>query len=67
MVPVRRLDAGQGRPTVELLHAADAEDRSAGLPGRSWPVACTRGDRVAFALRSSAELICAVLGAPASA
>ena len=36
---------------------------SAGPPGRCWPGAARRGDRVAFALGSSADLICAVLGA----
>ena len=36
---------------------------SAGPPARCSPGAARRGDRVAFALGSSADLICAVLGA----
>ena len=50
-------------PTVELLHAADAEDRQRRTAGALLARGCTRGDRVAFALGSSADLICAVLGA----
>jgi long-chain acyl-CoA synthetase len=50
-------------PTVELLHAADAEDRQRRMAGALLARGCTRGDRVAFALGSSADLICAVLGA----
>ena len=50
-------------PTVELLHAADAEDRQRRAAGALLAQGCTRGDRVAFALGSSADLICAALGA----
>ena len=48
---------------MELLHAADAEDRQRRAAGALLARGCTRGDRVAFALGSSADLICAVLGA----
>jgi len=50
-------------PTVELLRAADAEDRQRRAAGTLLARGCRRGDRVAFALGSSAGLICAVLGA----
>ena len=50
-------------PTVELLHAADAEDRQRRAAGALLAAGCTRGDRVAFALGSSADLICGVMGA----
>ena len=50
-------------PSVELLHAADAEDRQRRAAGALLARGCTRGDRVAFALGSSADLICAVMGA----
>ena len=50
-------------PTVELLHAADAEDRQRRAAGALLARGLVRGDRVAFALGSSADLICAVLGA----
>jgi long-chain acyl-CoA synthetase len=50
-------------PTVELLHAADAEDRQRRAAGALLATGCEAGDRVAFALGSSADLICAVLGA----
>jgi long-chain acyl-CoA synthetase len=50
-------------PTVELLDAADAEERQRRAAGALLARGCTRGDRVAFALGSSADLICAVLGA----
>ena len=36
---------------------------SAAPPGPCSPPGCSRGDRVAFALGSSADLICAALGA----
>ena len=49
-------------PTVELLHAADAEERQRRAAGALLAAGCSRGDRVAFALGSSADLICAVLG-----
>ncbi len=48
---------------VELLHAADAEDRQRRAAGALLARGCATGDRVAFALGSSADLICAVLGA----
>jgi acyl-CoA synthetase (AMP-forming)/AMP-acid ligase II len=52
-----------GPVKVEFLHAAEAEVHqrraAAALLGRG----CTEGDRVAFALGSSADLICSVLGA----
>ncbi len=50
-------------PTVELLHAADAEVRQRRAAGALLARGCREGDRVAFALGSSADLICAVLGA----
>ena len=49
--------------TVEVLEAADAEVRQRRAAGALLARGCTRGDRVAFALGSSADLICAVLGA----
>jgi long-chain acyl-CoA synthetase len=50
-------------PQVELLGAADAEDRQRRAAGALLARGCRRGDRVAFSLGSSADLICAVLGA----
>jgi long-chain acyl-CoA synthetase len=50
-------------PTVEVLHASDAEDRQRRAAGALLARGCTRGDRVAFALGSSADLICAAMGA----
>src|ERR1700722_12939154 len=50
-------------PAVELLHAADAENRQRRAAGALLAAGCTPGDRVAFALGSSADLICAVMGA----
>ena len=50
-------------PTVEILHAADAEARQRRAAGALLARGCQSGDRVAFALGSSADLICAVLGA----
>jgi acyl-CoA synthetase (AMP-forming)/AMP-acid ligase II len=52
-----------GTPTVEVLHAPDAEVRQRRAAGALLARGCTRGDRVAFALGSSADLLCAVLGA----
>jgi acyl-CoA synthetase (AMP-forming)/AMP-acid ligase II len=49
--------------TVELLAASDAEDRQRRAAGAFLARGCQRGDRVAFALGSSADLICAALGA----
>ena len=51
---------------VELLGAADAEDRQRRAAGALAARGCRWGDRVAFALGSSADLICAVLGAARS-
>ena len=48
---------------VELLGAADAEDRQRRAAGALAARGCRWGDRVVFALGSSADLICAVLGA----
>src|SRR5580692_10598605 len=50
-------------PTVEILHAPDAEDRQRRAAGALLAAGCIRGDRVAFALGSSADLICAAMGA----
>jgi long-chain acyl-CoA synthetase len=50
-------------PAVELLDADQAEDRQRRAAGALLAKGCRRGDRVAFALGSSADLICAVLGA----
>jgi acyl-CoA synthetase (AMP-forming)/AMP-acid ligase II len=50
-------------PTVDILHASDAEDRQRRAAGALLARGCTRGDRVAFALGSSADLICAAMGA----
>ncbi len=50
-------------PSVEILEAADAEARQRQAAGALLARGCTRGDRVAFALGSSADLVCAVLGA----
>jgi long-chain acyl-CoA synthetase len=48
---------------VEVLTAADAEARQRRTAGALAALGCRSGDRVAFALGSSADLICAVLGA----
>jgi acyl-CoA synthetase (AMP-forming)/AMP-acid ligase II len=50
-------------PQVELLTAADAEDRQRRAAGALLAAGCRTGDRVVFALGSSSDLICAVLGA----
>jgi long-chain acyl-CoA synthetase len=52
-----------GAPTVEVLGAADAEDRQRRAAGALLSRGCQSGDRVVFCLGSSADLICAVLGA----
>ena len=54
---------GSTSPQVELLHAPDAEVRQRRAAGALLARGCGRGDRVVFALGSSADLICAVLGA----
>jgi len=48
---------------VEVLGAADAEDRQRRAAGALLARGCRTGDRVVFCLGSSADLICAVLGA----
>jgi long-chain acyl-CoA synthetase len=48
---------------VELLGHADAEDRQRRAAAALLARGCREGDRVAFALGSSADLVCAVLGA----
>jgi acyl-CoA synthetase (AMP-forming)/AMP-acid ligase II len=53
----------RGAPTVEVLEAADAEARQRRAAGALLARGCRPGDRVAFCLGSSADLICAVLGA----
>jgi long-chain acyl-CoA synthetase len=50
-------------PTVEVLSAGDAEDRQRRAAGALVAAGCRTGDRVVFSLGSSADLICAVLGA----
>jgi long-chain acyl-CoA synthetase len=50
-------------PTVEVLTAPDAEDRQRRAAGALVAGGCRPGDRVVFCLPSSADLICAVLGA----
>ena len=50
-------------PTVELLGALEAEERQRRAAGALLAQGCSSGDRVAFSLPSSANLICAVLGA----
>jgi acyl-CoA synthetase (AMP-forming)/AMP-acid ligase II len=52
-----------GPAKVEVLHAPDAEVRQRRAAAALLAGGCTEGDRVAFALGSSADLICAVLGA----
>jgi long-chain acyl-CoA synthetase len=52
-----------GPPTVEVLSAEQAEDRQRRAAGALLARGCRPGDRVAFALGSSADLLCAVLGA----
>ncbi|MGP0032303.1 MAG: class I adenylate-forming enzyme family protein [Acidimicrobiales bacterium] len=53
----------RGAPTVDVLDAADAEQRQRRAGGSLLARGCRPGDRVAFSLPSSADLICAVLGA----
>jgi acyl-CoA synthetase (AMP-forming)/AMP-acid ligase II len=52
-----------GPASVELLSASDAEVRQRRAAAALVARGCSEGDRVAFALGSSADLICAVLGA----
>ena len=52
-----------GSLKVEVLHAPDAEVRQRRAASALLARGCTEGDRVTFALGSSADLICAVLGA----
>jgi long-chain acyl-CoA synthetase len=53
----------KGAVTVEVLAAADAEWRQRRVAGSLLARGCRTGDRVVFSLGSSADLICAVLGA----
>jgi long-chain acyl-CoA synthetase len=48
---------------VEVLEASDAEARQRRMAGALGARGCGVGDRVVFCLPSSADLICAVLGA----
>jgi len=50
-------------PTVELLTAHEAEERQRRAAGALRDAGCRPGDRAAFCLSSSADLLCAVLGA----
>ena len=50
-------------PTVEVLGAADADVRQRRAAGSLLAAGLGAGDRVAFCLPSSADLLCAVLGA----
>ena len=50
-------------PTVEILTAAAAEPRMAAAAGSLLALGIEPGDRVAFSMGSSADLLCAVLGA----
>jgi acyl-CoA synthetase (AMP-forming)/AMP-acid ligase II len=52
-----------GSAKVEVLYASDAEVRQRRAAAALLARGCQEGDRVAFALGSSADLICAVLGA----
>jgi acyl-CoA synthetase (AMP-forming)/AMP-acid ligase II len=54
---------GAAPAKVEVLHASDAEVRQRRAAAALLALGCAEGDRVAFALGSSADLICAVLGA----
>jgi acyl-CoA synthetase (AMP-forming)/AMP-acid ligase II len=54
---------GPGPVKVEVLHAPEAEVRQRRAAAALLARGCGEGDRVAFALGSSADLICAVLGA----
>ncbi len=62
-MPSRTSKPSPTSPTVEVLHAPDAEARQRRAAAALLARGCTRGDRVAFSLGSSADLICAVLGA----
>ena len=55
--------SSSGLAQVEVLHAADAEARQRRAAAALLARGCRQGDRVAFALGSSADLLCAVLGA----
>ncbi len=52
-----------GAVTVEVLTAAEAEDRQRRAAGSLVASGLEPGDRIAFCLPSSAALLCAVLGA----
>jgi long-chain acyl-CoA synthetase len=51
------------QPQIELLDAAHGEDRQRRAAGALTSAGLRAGDRVAFCLPSSADLLCAVLGA----
>jgi long-chain acyl-CoA synthetase len=53
----------RGAPTVQVLGAAEAEATQRRVAGALRGAGCRPGDRVVFSLPSSADLICAVLGA----
>ncbi len=64
VVPAGAADAAPpGGVSVEVLTAADAERRQRQAAGSLATAGLGPGDRVAFALGSSADLLCAVLGA----
>jgi acyl-CoA synthetase (AMP-forming)/AMP-acid ligase II len=50
-------------PTVQILGAPEAEEKQRRAAGALLGRGCVAGDRVLFSLGSSADLICAVLGA----
>jgi len=56
-------NVSRSAPTVEVLTAGDAEERQRRAAGWFSAAGCRTGDRVVFCLGSSADLICAVLGA----
>ncbi|HWE66279.1 MAG TPA: AMP-binding protein [Acidimicrobiales bacterium] len=53
----------RGAPTVDVLTSAEAEAGQRRAAGSLLARGCRSGDRVVFSLGSSADLICAVLGA----
>ena len=50
-------------PAIELLHAADAEERQRCVAGGLLSSGCVAGDRVAFVTTSGGDMLCAILGA----
>lgn len=57
------LGVARPAPRIELLSAGEAEARQRRAAGALAAAGCQPGDRVAFCLPSSADLLCAVLGA----